>query len=163
MNTKNTEINELTKTSIATAAAELLMQGKDTSVTSLCRKAGVSRNAYYRNFDSMDDVYMYYLVLGWAQYAEENKVEQQPQSETGKHLIRYFYAKQKFINALKAHDLLHLVETLFIRVIVPSDAKGAARYTLYGTAYFIYGIIRAMIDNDFKDSPSEIEAMFQGK
>ena len=163
MNPKNTEINQLTKISIATAAAELLMQGKDTSVTSICKKAGVSRNAYYRNFESIDDVFMYYLILGWAEYAEKNNVEEEPQSETGKHLIRYFYAKKKFIGALKAHGLLYLVEKLFIRVIVPGDATGAVRYTMYGTAYFIYGIIRAMIDNDFQDSPAEIEAMFQGK
>ncbi len=160
MNPRNTEINLLTKECIAIASAKLLMADKDITITSICQKAGVSRNAFYRNFDSIDDVFIYYLILGWAEYSKENKVEEEPQSEIGKHLIRYFYSKREFVKALKTHNQVHLVEQLFVKVIVPSETNGATRYILYGTAYFTYGLIRAMIDNDFKDSPEEIERMF---
>jgi hypothetical protein len=58
---------------------------------------------------------------------------------------------------------VHLVEQLFVKVIVPQDSTGATRYTLYGTAYFTYGMIRAMIDSNFSDAPDEIEKMFRQK
>jgi AcrR family transcriptional regulator len=163
MNPNNAEIALMTKESICTAAAHLLINSKDITVTSVCRKAGVSRNAFYRNFDCMDDVFIYHLIVGWAKYAERNKVAEGPQSEVMKHLARYFYAEQEYIRALRKHNLVHLVEQLFVKVIVPQSSTGTARYMLYGTAYFTYGIIRAMIDNNFSDTPEEIEEMFKQK
>jgi predicted nucleic acid-binding protein len=80
-----------------------------------------------------------------------------------KHLICYFYAEREYIRALKKLNLVHLVEQLFVKVIVPQGSTGATRYTLYGAAYFTCGIIRAMIDNDFRDSPDEIEEMLKQK
>lgn len=160
MNVKNTEINLLTKESICQAAAHQLISNKDISVTAICQRAGVSRNAFYRNFNSIDDIHIYYMILGWAEYSKEHKVEDAPKEEIGKHLIRYFYSEKEFILALKAHNLVHLVERLFVSVIVPPETNGAARYAFYGTAYFIYGTIRAMIDNNFTDTPAQIEAMF---
>ena len=54
-NKRNDEINAITKESIAYAYYELLQKEQRISVTSICEKAGVSRNAYYRNFDSTDE------------------------------------------------------------------------------------------------------------
>ena len=52
-NKRNDEINAITKESIAFAYYELLQSEKSISVTLICEKAGVSRNAYYRNFKSL--------------------------------------------------------------------------------------------------------------
>ena len=111
----------------------------------------------------MDDVFIYHLIVGWAKYAERNKVAEGPQSEVMKHLVRYFYAEQEYIRALRKHNLVHLVEQLFVKVIVPQSSTGSVRYTLYDTTYLTYGIIRAMIDNNFADTPEEIEEMFKQK
>lgn len=46
-NKRNDEINAITKESIAFAYCELLQNEQNISVTMICEKAGVSRNAYY--------------------------------------------------------------------------------------------------------------------
>ena len=53
-NKRNDEINAITKESIAFAYYELLQKEQRISVTLICEKAGVSRNAYYRNYGSTD-------------------------------------------------------------------------------------------------------------
>ncbi|MDO4197789.1 MAG: TetR/AcrR family transcriptional regulator [Erysipelotrichaceae bacterium] len=163
MNPNNAEISLISKESIAVAAAELMKSPNALSVTGVCATAGVSRNAFYRNFETMDDVLIYYMVLRWAEYSREHDVENGPQDKINAHLIRFFYEHRDFIRALKKHHQLYLVESLFKRVIIPLDAEGPMRYFLYGTAYMIYGFIRAMIDNDFADSPDSIETMFEKK
>lgn len=160
MNTKNAEINALTKESISEAAANILINNTQLSISAICKLAGVSRNAFYRNFESVDDIFIYYLAMKWADYANFNHVENIPQDKIANHLIRFFYSQKTFVHALKVHNLTFLVEKLFVNVIVPPQINGALRYTLYGTSYFIYGIIRAMIDNDFADAPEKIEIMF---
>ena len=46
MNTKNAEINLLTKESISESAANILINNMQLSVTAICKLAGVSRNAW---------------------------------------------------------------------------------------------------------------------
>ena len=132
---------------------------KDISVTEICEKAGVSRNAYYRNFNSTDDIVIYCLVLKWAQYCEENRVPSEHTDETTKHLVKFFYIEREFIRAVRQHGRLYLVEELFRKVIIPVNISGAARYWAYALAYTVYSFIRAMIDNDFAETPEQIEAM----
>lgn len=54
----NKEINQLTKESIETALLFLLEKKdmKQISVSELVRKAGVSRNAFYRNYKSKEEI-----------------------------------------------------------------------------------------------------------
>ena len=73
-NKRNDEINAITKESIAVAYYELLQSEQNISVTMICEKAGVSRNAYYRNFNSTDEIILYCLILKWAKYCEINPV-----------------------------------------------------------------------------------------
>lgn len=63
---RNKELNQLTVESISEALLQL-MQTKEyakISVTDLCRKAGVSRNAFYQNFGTLDNVFKR-IVLGF--------------------------------------------------------------------------------------------------
>ena len=70
-NTRNSELCQQTKDSIANAAVDLLLAEPEAelSVTRLCRQAGVSRNAFYRNFDAVEEVVGYYLRSRWIRYA----------------------------------------------------------------------------------------------
>ena len=71
-------------------------------------------------------------------------------------LIQFFYAEKEFVRAIKKHDKVYLIEELFRKVIVPAEDIGMAKYLLYVVAYSVYGIIRAMIDNDFSETPEQI-------
>ena len=75
-------------------------------------------------------------------------------------LIQFFYSEKEFVRAIKKHDKIYLIEDLFRKVIVPADADGITKYILYMLAYSVYGMIRAMIDQDFSETPEQIEIMF---
>ena len=59
----NQEENNVVRDSLTQALVQLLKHKKlaDISITELAKKAGVSRNAYYRNYKSKDDLLNYYL------------------------------------------------------------------------------------------------------
>lgn len=155
-NKRNETINALTKESIALAYGELLEKETDISVTMICEKAGVSRNAYYRNFNSPDEIVIYYLILKWGQYCEENSIPPDDGEELKHRLLQFFYAERGFIRAIKRHNKVYLIEELFRKVIIPAEDIGMAKYLLYVVAYAVYGMIRAMIDNDFAETPEQL-------
>ena len=159
-NKRNDEINTITKESIAFAYYELLQGEKSISVTLICKKAGVSRNAYYRNFNSTDEIIIYCLISKWAKYCEVNPVPAENGEVLKQRLIQFFYSEKEFVRAIKKHDKIYLIEDLFRKVIVPAEAVGITKYILYVLAYSVYGMIRAMIDQDFAETPEQIEIMF---
>ena len=69
-------------------------------------------------------------------------------------------SEKEFVRAIKKHDKIYLIEDLFRKVIVPADAVGITKYILYMLAYSVYGMIRTMIDQDFSETPEQIEIMF---
>ena len=75
-------------------------------------------------------------------------------------LIQFFYSEKEFVRAIKKHDKIYLIEDLFRKVIVPAEAVGITKYILYMLAYSVYGMIRAMIDQDFSETTEQIEMMF---
>ncbi len=155
-NKRNDEINALTKESIAMAYYKLLQSNSNISVSMICETAGVSRNAYYRNFASTDDIIIYGLILKWAQYCEENPLPPDDNEAVKQQLIQFFYAEKEFIRAIKQHNKVYLIEELFRTVIIPAEDIGIEKYLLYVVAYAVYGMIRAMIDNDFSETPEQI-------
>ena len=150
-NKRNDEINAITKESIAFAYYELLQKEQRISVTLICEKAGVSRNAYYRNFNSTDEI---------IKYCELNPVPPNDGEVLKQRLIQFFYSEKEFIRAIKKHNKIYLIEDLFRKVIVPAEAVGRTKYILYVLAYSVYGMIRAMIDQDFSETPEQIGMMF---
>ena len=69
LNPNNVEVNKITKESIAIAASNLILDNSVFSVSNICKSAGVSRNAFYRNFETIDDILIYYLLLKWPAYS----------------------------------------------------------------------------------------------
>ena len=95
-NKRNDEINALTKESVAMAYYELLQNKSNISISMICEAAGVSRNAYYRNFTSTDDIIIYALILKWAQYCDTNPIPPNDGEAVKQQLIRFFYTEKDF-------------------------------------------------------------------
>ena len=57
-NLSNNEANRITRESICTALLELLKTNefKKISISELVRKAGVSRQSFYRNYNTKEDI-----------------------------------------------------------------------------------------------------------
>lgn len=143
-NKRNDEINAITKESIAFAYYELLKKEQRISVTLICEKAGVSRNAYYRNYGSTDEIIIYCLVSKWAKYCEVHPVPPENGEVLRQRLIQFFYSEKEFVRAIKKHDKIYLIEDLFRKVIVPADAVGITKYILYRNVDKVFRIIKTI-------------------
>ena len=105
-NKRNDEINAITKESIAYAYYELLQKEQRISVTSICEKAGVSRNAYYRNFDSTDEIIIYCFISKWAKYCDVDPVPPDDGEVLRQRLIQFFYILRNWIRQWKKQKML---------------------------------------------------------
>lgn len=161
-NPNNAQVNCITKESLSFAAAKCLENTAFSNITisSLCEVAGVSRKAYYRNFDSLETVLKYYLFIRWTRFAEEKRITKLPQKDQLIYLIPFIYSEQNFIRSIRNNDLLHILEELFMEVFISQEISGAERYFGYVVVYTIYAFIRAMVDNDFSETPEQMETMF---
>lgn len=159
INKRNEELNKITKESLTMALKDLYNRQKKPSISDICQKAGVSRNAYYRNFESLDDLVIYTLSSGWDKYFKAAKTNSSTSSiNVTECLLRYVYEEREFIRNLKKHHQTYLIEEDLRRVFIPKQLSNDERYISYVIAYAVYGFIRAIIDNDFSETPDEIIA-----
>ena len=72
----NVELNNLTKECIVTAVLLLMdvMPYNKITITDICKKAGVSRNAFYRNYPKKDAIMRYYLFKITEDYRKSLRV-----------------------------------------------------------------------------------------
>ena len=76
-NSSNNELKNITKESITTALF-ILMQQKpyhEISITDICKRAGVSRNAFYRNYSVKDEIvrlYLFEITDEWRKRLRQN-------------------------------------------------------------------------------------------
>lgn len=63
VNANNVELKNMTKEAITTALFILMQQNpyREISITDICERAGVSRNAFYRNYTVKDEIVRLYL------------------------------------------------------------------------------------------------------
>lgn len=115
----NVELNNLTRESLVTAVI-ILMEStpyQKISITDICKKAGVSRNAFYRNYPKKDAIMRYYLFKITEDYRKKLR-------DTRTEIIAYdmFYEllvhmkkHKKLINTLLSADLSYLlIDTIFL-------------------------------------------------
>ena len=137
-NARNNEICQHTKDSIANAAVDLLLLDADLSVSLLCRQAGVSRNAFYRNFDSIEEVVGYYLRSRWIRYASSLPDRRDLLDSPGRYLIIYIYGQRPLLRSLRQKQMLGVLEEMFLEVLGPDKGTPPSlRYHRNGMAFLI--------------------------
>ena len=115
----NVELNNITKESISTAVL-LLMETKPYSkitITDICKKAGVARNAFYRNYPKKDAIMRYYLFKITEDYRKSLRVNRTHITayEMFYNLLVHMKNHRKLIHSLLTADLSYLlIDTIFI-------------------------------------------------
>lgn len=144
-----------------------LLQEKPLSaitITELTKEAGVSRMTYYRNYHSVDEIFITYLddildayridMADWKDKGNYNDYKNML------HCYEYFHTHKDFIHCLLKcgmGDLLLQALTDYILETYYSKEKGTAfYYTLQAFAGSLYNIYIAWILNDTKESAEEM-------
>ncbi len=144
-----------------------LMQKKDyadISITDICKTAGFSRMAYYRNFHSKDDILITYMKILADQFRAD-VLEKMPQADSRSYEIllytfRYFGNYHRFVECLSGANLSSVLQyglNYFMDTyLAGSDADMKTHYSLYYYAGGLFNLFSVWIANDMKETPEEM-------
>ena len=115
----NVELNNLTRESLVTAVIILMetQPYRKISITDICKKAGVSRNAFYRNYPKKDAIMRYYLFKITEDYRKKLRETRTEITayDMFYNLLLHMKNNKKLIDALYSADLTYLlIDTVFL-------------------------------------------------
>ena len=158
--------NEVVIESITQAMVALMAEKRfeDITITELVRRAGVSRNSFYRNFRDMDDVLRRYLegeteewmtVNGWVHTVDP--VSQELRMEK---LLEHMFSYRAFISTLLRDGKMYLLEAEFDRVMRISLTQ---HYDPWKLAFLIGGVYKLYyhwVETDYAQTPKQVADYF---
>lgn len=156
----NQSLNQLTKESLQEALVQLLAEKSldNISITELSRLAGVSRMAFYRNYDSLTQLLEDYLdsifaeILKQASPYLENK-------EWRKFWLALFQYALKIKGSLKIlfqADLSVQLLAYLHKTCVPYSPDPLDRYYNAAMVGLASSVLREWVANDFDISPDQL-------
>lgn len=132
---------------------------RDISITSITKKAGVSRMSFYRNFETKEDIISYYI-----DYMMQAYLKQSPAYEPGTHTFKtydhiifslYFFREYRdFILCLDKENLTGVFLSRINRHIAENvkvpKTDATYHYRLYAYAGAIYNVYIEWIKHDMQ-------------
>lgn len=166
------ELNLLTKEAIFTALMQLMEKKdyNDISITEIAERAGVSRMAYYRNYNSKEDIIIKEMDRIFKEYVDD--VLHKYHEDFGSlyvEFFRHFRNYHSMVEMLIKADLTYLildqfdsyinfVEKTFFSKFLPN---GVDKYELYYAAGGIYKVLIEWIKGGMKESDEEMAEILQ--
>ena len=162
MNKNNNQSNLLVKECLVTALLKLTKEKtlSSISISELCLVAGVSRMAYYRNYDSIDEIFLNHLADLFRQY--KNDYEKMKDNGTycdNKHLKHYFeyiYTNRDFLDGLIMCGFDNKFLQMLNDYILEQWGEHENKYTLISFTGSIYNLFCYWSSNDYKDKYDEM-------
>ncbi len=160
---KTNEANALTKECIVTALLRLMevKNYANITITDITNLAGVSRMAYYRNYENKDEILIKYLI------EQEERLLKELHGEPAKsiygmifYIAEFFQENVQPLNAVYEAGLGHLLTNMLAdRIhsyfpVVNSTPSGRYAVQFYVSA--IIGVFKLWFDNGMKESAGEI-------
>lgn len=160
-NTNEVVIESITQ---AMAAMIVVRPFEEITVTELVRRAGVSRNSFYRNFRDKEDVLRRYIEgeteewigrSGWVHVVdpEENRLRME-------HLLLHMYEYRNFVAGLMRDGKMHLMAAEFARATKQNIGR---YYDPWRLAFLIGGVYQLYVhwvETDYALPPKEVAALF---
>ena len=137
-----------------------MMQTKtinEISVIKLCERANIPRKAFYRYFETKDDLIYATLDLFHKLYQSYTRERRKQDATIEYHLTLFFtfwYEHSPFIQAMKHSNLLYLFLTNFVQEVW-NERKGD-RITAYFAMTGLYGVLLEWENDGFSQTPTEI-------
>lgn len=159
----NRERNNFVCTAITNTAIELLAKKdiKEISISELCSQAGVSRNSFYRNYDSITDIFQSRtrdLLSEWdTSYRASGK---NSNSELYGSLFGHLKGNSDFYLLLYERGILKLVLNVILEMTGPKpEMDNAWAYPTAFITYGLYGWITEWIARGMQESAEEMTAL----
>ena len=155
---------------IASRLVELLEEQPyaEITVSGLCRECYISRNVFYKYFDSIDAVLDFIgdkLALDFEKYISQNTAEM-TYVEEGARFFRYWYQQRDVLDIIIENNLL---EVIFARIVLKltENQVGAnqlpdempEKYYSWVVHFALYGLAAMLTkwhNENYKTSPEEL-------
>lgn len=161
-NLSNNEANRITRESICTALLELLKTNefKKISISELVRKAGVSRQSFYRNYNTKEDI-----VLEIERTIGAHMIEKMKDPDYINNPKKWFIDFFTIVKENNAAVTLLQKADLFITIFekIPSYIESQIEtvtpelhYSIVGSMAAVHSIARDWFNNGMKESEIEM-------
>lgn len=141
-----------------TEAFLLLLKKKEykkISITEICKKAGVTRMSFYRNFESKEDI-----LLKKVRYVTDSFLKESSISYKNDTISSYFVKlfthmqqQKELCTALNKAGLIHVIKDEFDRVFLNTYKQEYDEYKSLFLAGGIYNVFLFWFLNDCRDNP----------
>lgn len=131
---------------------------EDISVTDLCKRAGVTRMSFYRNYDSKEAILRQWITTTTDSFLEESQI-----SFKNDPLPVYF---QKLFTHMKKHlgicqhiyraGMIHLIKNEFDRIFLSFHMGDYDEYKSYFLAGGVYNVFLLWLVNGGKETPAQL-------
>lgn len=162
----NNSNNNFIKKCITDALLQLMNEKdfKDISITEISVKAGVSRMAYYRNYNYKEDILNDHMT----ELIEEYKImrEEHADSIYNRFLFAYKFFKDNndFITSMEKSNLSVIIQNKindYMKIFYKnSDEDINEKYKLYILSGALYNSSKMWILNGMKETPEELAKIF---
>ncbi len=159
----NEEKNTYVKTQITKAMLELLEQYEfeELSISQITARAQVSRNSFYRNYKSKEDILLHYvrrLFTDWRKECEKRSPGST--AELYGDLFLHLIDNRDFYLLLKKRNQFHLFLTVLLEQTGPKpEHENMWAYTLAFIAYGTYGWIEEWVARGMQESGEVMAAL----
>ena len=153
---KKQETNAFVKECITTALLQMMetQSIEDIAIVDLIRKAGVSRNSFYRNFASRRDVIAKHLVLLIREWGEEYEEYKDPK-RFSESLLRHYYKYKDFYLLLYRQGMSDMIyETIRLGCELDEAKNNMERYMKSMVAGMIW--VDEWMRQGMPETPDEI-------
>ena len=163
-NKRTSYTNILSKECIVSAILQLIKVKplSSISVAELCKKAGVSRMTFYRNYDSIEDIFIKHLHEIFEEYKSDNTIGDAEGLYCDKyHLLHYFnyiYKHREFLYGLVQCGFDMFFLSILTQYIIEKWSFKSDKYTLISFAGSLYNMFHIWSKNNFSDKENEMIA-----
>jgi predicted DNA-binding transcriptional regulator AlpA len=140
------------------------------SIQEICEKAGVTRKTFYRNFETKDDLFDYYIyeIIG-IDFPQENNNSLE---QSVKNLFNYFSKEKTLLSICEKNNLFDLLLERINKYLelnpqygmAISDAKNIVDYGVYYWQVFNSSLIKMLevwTRRGFKESVDDLYQIFE--
>lgn len=155
---KKQEANAFVKECITTALLQMMetQHIEDIAIIDLIKKAGVSRNSFYRNFESKKDILEKHLIILIQEWGREYEERGDP-TYFSESLLKHYYKYKGFYLLLYRQGLSDMIyETIRAACKLDEAQNNAQRYFLSMIAGMIWGWVDEWMRKGMPESPEEI-------
>ena len=131
---------------------------KDISITEICKKAGVSRISFYRNFESKEDILLKKIQNVTDSFLKESAISYKSDTIISYFIKLFTHMKQQIelCNALNKAGLMHMIKDEFDQVFLNTYRQEYDEYKSVFIAGGIYNVFLFWFNNNCRDNPENL-------